>query len=148
MSAAWCVFGDLNSIRRLGERKSVISNQVYRGETRRFNDFIEKSDLFNIPMVGRKFTWYKPNGLVKSIIDRIIVSREWLDRWPDSKKVVLGRSVSDHCTLVLKTSWIGDLNRLEVWIYGNLMAGLRTLFSVNGRAMRCMVVGFSSLRKN
>jgi len=55
-------------------------------------------------MVERKFTWYKPNGTIKSIIDRILVSREWLDVWPNSKQLVLSRSVSDDCSLVLKVS--------------------------------------------
>ena len=53
-------------------------------------------------MVGRKYTRYKPNGLVKSKIDKILVSREWLDKWPISRYYVLYRSVSDHCALVLK----------------------------------------------
>jgi len=55
-------------------------------------------------MVGRKFTWYKLNRFVKSRIDRVLVSREWLDIWPDSKKFVNKRLVSDHCAIILKDS--------------------------------------------
>jgi len=98
------VVGNFNFIRRLGERISVNTNMDYSREMRRFNDFIEKTKLFDILMMGRKFTWYKSNGMVKSIIDRILVSWECLDKWPNSKQVVLGRSVSDHCALVLKTN--------------------------------------------
>ena len=32
-----------------------------------------------------KYTWYKENGLAKSRIDRVMVSLEWLDQWPNSK---------------------------------------------------------------
>ena len=39
--------------------------------------FIKKVGLFDIPR--RKFTWYKPNGTIKSRIDRFLVSREWLE---------------------------------------------------------------------
>ena len=53
----------------------------YSREMREFNDFIDKSELEDIPMVDRKFTWYKPNGSVKSRIDRVLVSWEWLDIW-------------------------------------------------------------------
>ena len=53
-------------------------------------------------MVGRKFTWYKPNGMVKSRIDRVLVSKEWLDAWPHCQQFVLNRSISDHCAVVLK----------------------------------------------
>jgi len=119
MSATWCAVEDFNSIRRSGERRSVKSSHVYRGETRRFNAFIEKSDLFDIPMVGRKFIWYKPNGLVKSKIDRILVSSEWLDKWSDRKQVVLGRSVFEHCALVLKTLTVDwgpkPFRSLDIW---------------------------------
>jgi len=84
ISMPWCVVGNFNSIRRLGERISVNRNMDYKKEMRRFNDFIEKMKLLDISMVGQKFTCYKPNGTAKSRIDRILVSREWLDRWPYS----------------------------------------------------------------
>ena len=100
----WCVVEDFNSIRRKEERKSVVSASVYSREIKVFNDFIENMELLDIIMAGRKFTWYKPNGTVKSRIDRILVSREWLDVWPNSKQLVLIRKVSNHCALVLKVS--------------------------------------------
>ena len=53
----------------------------YSRQMREFNDFIDKSECVDISMVDRKFTCYKPNGLVKSGIDRVLVSREWLDIW-------------------------------------------------------------------
>ena len=104
ISTPWCVVGDFNSIRRLGERRSVNINTSYSTEKRRFNNFIEKMELLDIPMVGRKFTWYRPNGATKCRIDRILVLREWLKRWLYSVQNVLGRVVSDHCAFVLNTS--------------------------------------------
>jgi len=115
----WCVVGDFNSIRRKEERKGLVSVSDYSRETKGFNDFIENFELLDIPMVGRKFTWYKPNGLVKSRIERIFVSKELLDVWLNNKKIVLSRSVSDHCTLVLKVlsmDWGSKSFRsLNVW---------------------------------
>jgi len=37
---SWCMVGDFNSIRRLGERRSVNTGMDYSREIRRFNDFI------------------------------------------------------------------------------------------------------------
>jgi len=109
------VVGKFNSIRRSGERRSVNTNIDYKREMRRFNDFIDKLELIGNPMVGRKFTWYKPNETIKSRIDQILVSMEWLDKWLDNKQVVLSRSVSDHCALVLKHQpWIEVLYGSEV----------------------------------
>lgn len=58
---AWCVVGDFNSIRRTCERKGVNPTRDYRREISAFNWFIEKTELENILIVGRKFTWYKIN---------------------------------------------------------------------------------------
>jgi len=70
-------------------------------------------------MVGRKFNWYKLNGSVKSKIDKILVSREWLEVWSNNKQFVLSRSVSDHCALVLKDTCVDwglkPFRRLDVW---------------------------------
>ena len=52
--------------------------------------------------MGRRFTWNKPNGTVKSTIDRILVSLEWLEKWSGSKQYAKGRSVLNHCALILK----------------------------------------------
>jgi len=50
---------------------------------------LQKTELVDIPMVGRKFTWYKLTASVKSRIDRVLVSRERLEVWPDSKQFVI-----------------------------------------------------------
>ncbi|XP_068477274.1 uncharacterized protein [Phaseolus vulgaris] len=115
----WCVIGDFNSVRRQDERRSLFSASDYSREIRGFNDFIEKWEFVDVPMVGRKFTWYKPNGSVKSRIDRVLVSREWLDVWPECKQFILSRTVSDHCALVFKDSKVDwgpkPFRSLDVW---------------------------------
>jgi len=49
----------------------------------------------------------------------VLVSREWLDLWPDNKQFILSRSVSNHCAIILKESivdWGPKLFRcLDVW---------------------------------
>jgi len=72
MSKALCVLEDFNSIRRQEERKSLISVLDYSREIKSFIAFIEKSELVDISLVDKKFTWYKPNGMVKSRIDRYL----------------------------------------------------------------------------
>jgi len=99
----WCVVGNFNFIKRSGERRNAGCDGDHRREMRKFDDFIKSSDLVDILMTGRKYTWYKPNGLIKSRINRILMSKEWLDRWSGNKYHVLDRSVSDHCALVLNT---------------------------------------------
>jgi len=54
LSKAWCIIGDFNSIKRQEERKSVMSESDYSREIKGFNEFIESSELADIPLVGRK----------------------------------------------------------------------------------------------
>jgi len=97
----------------------MISVTDYSREIKGFNEFIEKSELVDIPLVGRKFTWYKPNGLVKSRIDRVLVSKEWLEAWPLCQQFILNRSISDHCAVVLKEVFVDwglrPFRSLDVW---------------------------------
>jgi len=84
----------------------MISESDYSREIKGFNDFIGKSVLVDISLVGRKFTWYKANRMVNSRIDRVLVSKEWLDAWPRCQQFVLNRSISDHCAVVVKEVFI------------------------------------------
>jgi len=84
------VLGDFNAIRASEERKGVGNQTSYGFEITRFNDFILQDGLLDIPVIGRKYTWYELNGTTNSRIDRILVSRDLLDCWPGSKQYVLG----------------------------------------------------------
>ena len=117
----WCILGDFNAVRKNSERKGL----NYRGSTatrevQEFNDFIESAELLDVPLIGGKYTWYRDNGSAKSRIDRILISSEWLEHWPDSKQYILGRQVSDHSALLLKSTSIDwgpkPFKSLNIWI--------------------------------
>ena len=50
----WCLGGDFNEIRTIGERKGCSRRD--KG-MREFNEFIESCELSDLPLCGRKFTW-------------------------------------------------------------------------------------------
>ncbi|KAH1232791.1 hypothetical protein GmHk_09G025366 [Glycine max] len=61
---------------------------------------------FNVPFhqwSSAMFTWFRPNGSVKSILYRCLVSEQWLSHWLDSLQHVIQRDFSDHCPIILKT---------------------------------------------
>jgi len=41
--------------------------------------------------------------MAKSRIDRVLISSEWLEYWPDSKQYIKGKQVSDHYALLFKS---------------------------------------------
>ncbi|GKV15245.1 hypothetical protein SLEP1_g26043 [Rubroshorea leprosula] len=70
---------------------------------REFNCFIHTAELIDLPLVGRKFTWYNSNGQQMSRLDRFLLSNEWILNWKDVKQWGLKRTVSDHCPILLKS---------------------------------------------
>jgi hypothetical protein len=46
-----------------------------------FNAFIAGTELLEIPIYGRSFTWAHPNGVSMSKLDRFFLSQGWVDQW-------------------------------------------------------------------
>ena len=74
----WCFCGDFNTIRSRRKRKgSSGRGDISCGHTSEingFNRFIESNLLLDLPIVGKKYTWFKANGSAKSRLDRVLVS--------------------------------------------------------------------------
>ena len=49
-----------------------------------FNDWIVDLKVVEPPCVGRKYTWFRPNGTTKSKLAITFVSTEWFTKWPTS----------------------------------------------------------------
>nr|GEV57881.1 cytochrome P450 [Tanacetum cinerariifolium] len=93
-NSLYVVLGDFNEVRSDNERLGT--NFCIRG-AKLFNEFIEKSELIDLPMGGRKFTLMNKYGSKLSKIDRILVSQYLTSLWPNSTLTALPRELSDHC---------------------------------------------------
>lgn len=90
-----CMIGDFNAILE-EDKRCGLSEEIDSREIRFFKDFIESNNLIDLQIIGRKFTWYRPDGSAKSRLDRIIVNNEWLNQWPHARLKGCCRSISDH----------------------------------------------------
>ncbi|GKV29665.1 hypothetical protein SLEP1_g38570 [Rubroshorea leprosula] len=85
-----------------------LNNEERRGcrgiqkEMEGFEVFIVETGLIDLPMIGRRFTWYQPNERTMSHLDRFLINEEWLVTWEGLKQWGLKRSISDHCPMLLK----------------------------------------------
>lgn len=100
----WCIMGDFNSIRDPAERVSVTQREADNNSISEFNSWLEELEVEEAQCVGRRFTWYRSNGTVKSKPDRFFISDAWMSLWPGSTYFILDRNFSDHCPILLKST--------------------------------------------
>ncbi|KAL4313311.1 hypothetical protein GQ457_01G010320 [Hibiscus cannabinus] len=96
----WIVGGDFNAVRSKKERRGQGDRDAGIQE---FNLFIDKCNLVEVPLVGRKFTWIGP-GKRRSKLDRFLVDAAWFQTKDDLTLSGLNRNVSDHIPILL-ASW-------------------------------------------
>ncbi|XP_028086676.1 uncharacterized protein LOC114287494 [Camellia sinensis] len=93
-----CMGGDFNEIRNIGERKGCSRRD--KG-MRELNGFIDKCEVSDLPLLGRKYTWCNScEGEKWSRIDRVLVDPKWLESFK-LKLWGLPRLLSDHSPLLL-----------------------------------------------
>lgn len=61
--------GDFNNIRNNDERVGSCYREQGDNSIEEFNEWIADLEVEEAPRLGRKFTWYRPNGSVKSRLD-------------------------------------------------------------------------------
>ncbi|GAU28464.1 hypothetical protein TSUD_294670 [Trifolium subterraneum] len=98
-----CVRWDFNAVSSIEERRSSREGPRPSGHIP-FNHFINDSVLIDLPLSGRKFTWYKGDGLSMSRLDRFLLSEEWCLTWPNCIQVAQLRGLSDDCPLMLEAN--------------------------------------------
>ena len=101
---AWCILGDFNAVGRRDERRGVNAEASASQVTEMglYNNFVRDVEFADLNVLGRRFTWFHPNGRAMSRIVRVLISEERSNLWGGSSLWVLLRDVSDHCPLVLK----------------------------------------------
>jgi exonuclease III len=113
-----CVCGDFNAFRSIDERCSASAGNRPLDHIG-FSRFIDDNSLIDLPLCGRKFTWYRGDGLSMSRLDRFLLSEEWRLSWPNCKQEAQLRGLSDHCALVLasdEANWgPRPLRMLKCW---------------------------------
>jgi len=54
----WCFCGDFNVVRRRSERKGIRVGDEHASEIVGFNSFIDANLLVELPIVGKRYTWF------------------------------------------------------------------------------------------
>jgi len=71
-----CVCGDFDVVRNMEERQSIRGSNISQ-DFQHFGLFIDDNGLIDLPLCGRRFTWYKGDGTSMSMIYRFLLSEDW-----------------------------------------------------------------------
>jgi hypothetical protein len=99
----WCLRGDFNSILTVGERKGRhgTGGQIERSA---FCSFIDAMEVVDIPVTGKKFSWFSSDGLAMSRLDRFLLSEGFIEKGGISNQRIGDHDISDHCPIWLECS--------------------------------------------
>jgi len=95
-----CVCGDFNDVQCREQRQSVNVGH-FSSDFSHFNSFIGDNFLFDLPLGGRNYTWFKGDGKSMSQLDQFLQSEEWCLLWLSCLQIAQLRGLSDHYPLVL-----------------------------------------------
>ncbi|XP_045791747.1 uncharacterized protein LOC123886474 [Trifolium pratense] len=99
----WCVGGDFNAVMKEGERQGSSSFSRIN-ERMEFCQFAEAIELIDVPVAGKKFTWFSADGKAKSRLDRFLLSENFIEKGAVPGQWIGNRDISDHCPIWLLCS--------------------------------------------
>lgn len=98
----WVVAGDFNLILEETDKNNA---RINRRNMLGFRRVVDRLELRDIHLLGRLFTWNNEchnSTLVK--LDRVLISVDWEDRFPNCFLQALSSEGSDHCPLLLQSN--------------------------------------------
>ncbi|KAL8477318.1 hypothetical protein ACS0TY_029569 [Phlomoides rotata] len=97
-----CLVGDFNAV--LGAHERISSRAPNSASCAKFQDFINREELFEVEAAGANFTWASRrsgHGLIASKLDRVLTHDSFIGHWGSISATVLALAGSDHHPLLL-----------------------------------------------
>lgn len=68
-----------------------------------FQEFINQMRIVDVPVMGKRFTWFSGDCSVISRLDLFLVSQDLIKLWGVSSQWVGKRNIDDRCPIALQT---------------------------------------------
>ncbi|KAK8560066.1 hypothetical protein V6N12_012869 [Hibiscus sabdariffa] len=110
----WCVIGDLNIVASQDEKLG--GTLIDQTSAKWYLDFLDITNLLEIPMKGGTFTWSNKRseeGVILEKLDRALATGEWSAFFDKAIVLVETAITLDHCPLVLCTDGLNRRSKRE-----------------------------------
>ncbi|XP_025636103.1 uncharacterized protein [Arachis hypogaea] len=98
-----CYMGDFNEVTQVEERKD---QDRLTASAEDFKSWVQDMQLVDLPLNDRNYTWFR--GSSCSRIDRVLVSLEWTEEFPEIRLKGGPRGLSDHCPIIVQNTICRD----------------------------------------
>jgi len=122
--------GEFDVVRKIAEKQGKGVGDHGASEKRQFNQFIFGMVLENIPvpLLGKGFTWYQPNGRSKSRIKQVSSIKEMIQCLAIMYSIHFRYEyIGSHCLILLKDSKVDwgpkPFRNLNCWFQDNGFKG-------------------------
>ncbi|KAG7599383.1 Reverse transcriptase domain [Arabidopsis suecica] len=95
---AWLICGDFNEILEIDDHSLSLSTPVVPAGMRDFQDLIRHCELTDLSYHGQRYTWCnkRQEGVICKKLDRVLVSKTWIQQYAQSYSVFEPGGCSDH----------------------------------------------------
>lgn len=100
---SWILGGGFNTVTSRLEKKGRCV-RYSEAESQDFMYFLDEMRVVEPISLGKRFSWNQPNGPAASRIDRIILSKDLVERWNIRAQWIGLRDISNHCPIWLISS--------------------------------------------
>ena len=105
----WFLCGDFNMIYHAQDKNN---GRLDRRCMRRFRAFLNRVNLEELNLVGRRFTWSSERERpTLELLDRMFASMDWFAAFLNHMLMPLSSDCLDHCPLLLQLKVNTDLKR-------------------------------------
>jgi hypothetical protein len=99
----WCIIGDFNDHLSPNDKRGGPERPAWL--IRGFQQAVTDCNLYDLPLLGYQFTWFKSIGTTSSKearLDRALVTSSWQDLYLNATLQTLVAPISDHTPLLLQ----------------------------------------------
>ncbi|GAU32416.1 hypothetical protein TSUD_221050 [Trifolium subterraneum] len=97
----WCLGGDFNTILKGGKARELWYWWRESGGEGKICSIFDNMEVIDIPVTGKKYSWFSANGVAMSRLDQFLLSEGFMEKGGISTQWIGDCDISDDCPIWL-----------------------------------------------